>query len=336
MKQLSKCIDVAREAFGTRSVVIAGDLNTELLPGSCVAALLSDLGEPTEVELRRECASALRLVAESADDVATAGSGDAGSAASHDDGSSVGDGGDVVAPTADQMHAWRQLHASASRVARESRVQLERVPTGATRAAYAHGASSGPCQSWRLDHILFSRRGLTLAQHSATLEAMPEVAALGLPCKGHASDHLPIACALSVSPIPSLAVEDRHALLERLDALLVDQATARQQLEQEAAAQVAAAAATEEGGTTGATAGASSSDPPPAIAAQKASKRPKKGPPSAAMQALLREKRERDKALKAQQREQRVSFLAECSELELDALEELDAMDRLRPLIEGR
>jgi hypothetical protein len=52
------------------------------------------------------------------------------------------------------------------------------------------------------------------------------------------------------------------------------------------------------------------------------------------MQALLRAKREHERALKNEQREERVRFLAACSELELDALEESLAIERLEPLAE--
>ena len=42
VKQLGKCLEQARTHFGTRSVLIAGDMNTELLPGSCVRAYLTE------------------------------------------------------------------------------------------------------------------------------------------------------------------------------------------------------------------------------------------------------------------------------------------------------
>ena len=54
--QLEKCLEAAR-SFGTREVVIAGDLNTEALRGSAVGTLLG-VGEPTPDDLARECASA--------------------------------------------------------------------------------------------------------------------------------------------------------------------------------------------------------------------------------------------------------------------------------------
>ena len=109
--------------LGTRDAVVAGNMNTEILPGSCVAALVeSDAGEAAgdeEAALVRECASALRL-------------------------------GDEQ-PGAEQMAAWRGLRATAAAAPRDSRVPLRRVPTHGTRAAYDHGQTEGPCVSWRFD-----------------------------------------------------------------------------------------------------------------------------------------------------------------------------------------
>ena len=100
--QLEKCLEAAR-SFGTREVVIAGDLNTEALRGSAVGTLLG-VGEPTADDLARECASALRLGdAEPSDDEgegAAAGGGD--------------DGGGSAVPTEEQMASWSELHRTAA------------------------------------------------------------------------------------------------------------------------------------------------------------------------------------------------------------------------------
>ena len=56
VKQLSKCVETARAMFGTRSVLIAGDLNTELLAGSCVGAMIS--GDASGPAARRGCGAA--------------------------------------------------------------------------------------------------------------------------------------------------------------------------------------------------------------------------------------------------------------------------------------
>ena len=181
VKQLSKCVEHARQEFGVRDVLIAGDMNTELLRGSCVRAMLGgprgtvgsegmtaeDRDEPTQAELERECASALRLGSQKDGTAELDGEGEGDAAFD------VGDSSDepTAAPTTEQMAEWRGLYASASATVTLNRVALSRVPTAGTRAAYAHGASDGPCVSWALDHILFTPRSLRLDGWWATLEA---------------------------------------------------------------------------------------------------------------------------------------------------------------------
>ena len=151
-----KCLQQARQ-LGTREVLVAGDMNTEILPGSCVAALITDAEQlvatdpsAADVEgqaeaeadkddgaaglalkpslldelLVQECASALRL-------------------------------GQERSPNAEEIHAWKELYATAAAAPQETRIALRRVPTHGTRAAYDHGQHAGPCRSWRLDHILY-------------------------------------------------------------------------------------------------------------------------------------------------------------------------------------
>ena len=130
VKQLSKCLQQARQ-LGTREIVVAGDFNTELLPGSCAAALVvrpeapGAVANTPEVEARlamKECASALRL--------------DAG-----------------TAPTAKQLEAWEKLRVAAVGAVLEARIEMHRAPTHGTRAAWDHGVDKGPCVDWRLDHV---------------------------------------------------------------------------------------------------------------------------------------------------------------------------------------
>jgi hypothetical protein len=148
VKQLSKCVEMAVDTFGTRAVLIAGDMNSELARGSCVAALVGGahdgtVAAPTQAELQRECASALRL---STDDGAAEDDSDTRGDDAEAASPAEGGGGGSPMPTAEQMQAWQQLYDAAQRVPRAQRVRLERVPTGATRAAYAHGAMVGPCR----------------------------------------------------------------------------------------------------------------------------------------------------------------------------------------------
>eukprot|EP00286_Rhodomonas_abbreviata_P022755 CAMPEP_0181309462 /NCGR_PEP_ID=MMETSP1101-20121128/12025_1 /TAXON_ID=46948 /ORGANISM="Rhodomonas abbreviata, Strain Caron Lab Isolate" /LENGTH=265 /DNA_ID=CAMNT_0023415945 /DNA_START=190 /DNA_END=984 /DNA_ORIENTATION=- len=62
VKHLAKCLAASRSCPGhPRRVVICGDMNTEMLPGSCVAEMLDPPPQPTAAEIERECASALRV-----------------------------------------------------------------------------------------------------------------------------------------------------------------------------------------------------------------------------------------------------------------------------------
>ena len=48
---------------------------------------------------------------------------------------------------------FAKLGAEARAAAQRTRLRLEHLPTGPTRAAWDHGAKAGPCVSWRLDHV---------------------------------------------------------------------------------------------------------------------------------------------------------------------------------------
>ena len=135
--QLRKCLEKAR-ALGTRQVLFAGDLNTECRPGSCVAAFISD-EMPSEEEMAHECASALRIAgSEDGDDETPAESKETQTA------------GETGEPSGEQLEHWRLLWQKAAKSPAEHRVNLSRVPTGATRSAYDHGKTEGPCVTWKL------------------------------------------------------------------------------------------------------------------------------------------------------------------------------------------
>ena len=135
VEQLRKCLERAR-ALGTRHVVFAGDLNTECRPGSCIAAFVSDEA-PSDEDMVRECASALRIVGgEDGDDEVPVSSKE----------TAGGDG----EPSSEQLEQWRLLWQKAAQSRSEHRISLSRVPTGPTRSAYDHGKSEGPCVTWRL------------------------------------------------------------------------------------------------------------------------------------------------------------------------------------------
>jgi len=187
--QLSQCLHSACR-LGVKDVIIAGDMNSEFLAGSCISALLADTPKPMEQDLIRECKSALRLSS---------------------------DNGTANLPTADQLSQWKQLWEKAALVPKSMRMELSRVPTGATRCAYDHGKTCGPCVSWRLDHIFYTMRTLHLHSAWGTLEDDPRAAESGLPNHTCPSDHLPIAAIFVPSRAPHLGEERRTELLRQVD-----------------------------------------------------------------------------------------------------------------------
>eukprot|EP00971_Amphidinium_carterae_P289264 5743403-Amphidinium_carterae.1 len=107
-------------------------MNTECLPGSCVAAFLNS-AEPTDEELLRECANAQRVAASTEDDddehvEATKGKEDAA--------------GSIVPPDK-ALDEWKKLRQNVLEASATSRISLAHVPTGPTRAAYDHGKDCG-------------------------------------------------------------------------------------------------------------------------------------------------------------------------------------------------
>ena len=321
VKALAKCLETARLSYGTRNVLIAGDMNTELLKGSCTEAMLRKDGEtPSEAEMEKECASALRIAADdpSEDDADAEASAATAAAAAE-----VG-GGTAARPTEEQLAAWRELYLSARAAPSQTRIELERVPTGATRAAFAPGQTSGPCASWRLDHILYTPRALSLGEYWQTLEAHPEAEAAGLPNMECPSDHWPVAASFGPLPVPVMGEEARTALLARVDAMLSAQAAERSELaavldKEVSELEVAAKAAAP---PSEATADTAAEEEPAGGRKRKKEKKKKGGPPSAEMQALLRSRRERERGLRTDQRASRQELLDSLSEMEKDALEE--------------
>ena len=295
VKALAKCIEHA-SSLGTREVIICGDMNSELLRGSCVSAFLADEPEPTAEELERECSSALRL------------------------GDSEGEEAGAARPTVEQVEGWRALWSLARSSWQQGRVALARVPTRGTRAGYAHGKREGPCVSWALDHILYTPRTLRLHAHWASLEDDADSAAAGLPSLTCPSDHLPIAAVFEPVDPPVLAPHRAAELIESLGALRAAQMEERATLTAEVEAEQRELEVAEQGGSAAVVSAAAEANEEMQVAKGK-QKSKKKGPPSAAMQALLRGSRERQKALKLAQREARAAFMLPLDELQRDALE---------------
>ena len=332
VKQLSKCVEHARQEFGVRDVLIAGDMNTELLRGSCVRAMLGgprgtvgsegmtaeDRDEPTQAELERECASALRLGSQKDGTAELDGEGEGDAAFD------VGDSSDepTAAPTTEQMAEWRGLYASASAAVTLNRVALSRVPTAGTRAAYAHGASDGPCVSWALDHILFTPRSLRLDGWWATLEADADSVASGTPNRKFPSDHVAIAACFEYQAPPALPESDRLAFLGRIDEMRRKHEGEAHSLDQALLVAEAALDAKEKAAAAEAAALAAASEEP-AVVSEKPGKKSKlkKPRPSDERIALTRLRREKERELKAAHLDERTRLLDGLSELELDALE---------------
>ena len=314
IKTLGRCVEICR-AYGTRDAVVCGDLNSEMLSGSAMSAFLAGAPAPTEEELERECASALRLSAvepagdESEDDAAPDGEDAAGAAAAEAS----------AAPSAAQLDAWRALLASASRLASDERMGFARIQTGATRAAHPHGCPQGPCVSYRLDHLLYTPRSLRPRTHWGSLEDEPASAESGLPNELCPSDHLPVAA--TFEPVAPERLEPSRAaeVLARLAAVSEAQAGRRASLASELSSEVRAQEESEAPAT------AAPADPPveekrPPAKSKKA--RGATGPPSLAMQALKRSHRQKEAELKAELQKERDALLEALGELELDAIEE--------------
>lgn len=187
--QLRKCLERAR-GMGTRDAVLAGDMNSECLPGSCVRAYFTS-EEPSGEELQRECAAGLRMSGEEGDEA-------------------EGRASDSALPSDEQLVQWRALWQTAVKTPVEHRMSFQRVPTGPTRSSYDHGMTEGPCVTWSLDHIFHSPRTFKLLGHWTTLEALSpcqvacpseadeDSAASGLPNRDNPSDHLPVAAVFEV------------------------------------------------------------------------------------------------------------------------------------------
>mmetsp|Transcript_87024 Transcript_87024/g.244022 ORF Transcript_87024/g.244022 Transcript_87024/m.244022 type:complete len:619 (+) Transcript_87024:57-1913(+) len=299
--QLSKCLSMVRQ-MGCREVVMAGDMNTEVFDGSCVSAFVRLAeGEPAADSLAKECASALRLGA----------AGDGEENEEEQEGRSaeaMPKDTPAQGPTEGQLQEWRALWQRAAATAKAHRIALSRVSTGATRAAYDHGCSCGPCVTWRLDHIFYTSRTLELCSRWSTLEADPEGAAAGLPNRTSPSDHYPVAATFIPSPAPRLSAEAEALLAARLKALEERHADEGSALQREFDAREPAPAP-------------AAPAPNEAEQGQGKKKNKKNERPSPEMIAFIQEKRRRAREQKEAHAKERAAFVEALDELELDALE---------------
>ena len=128
-------------------------------------------------------------------DVSAEGGGSSSAAAAAEDAAAAASG----KPSSEQMAAWRKAYTLAKAAPLQQRIALSRVPTGLTRAAFAHGTTSGPCVGWRLDHIWLLHRdafGLTLTTTRST--ATPSCWRPGTPNPSCPSDHIMVAASFDL------------------------------------------------------------------------------------------------------------------------------------------
>ena len=164
VRQLDSILAATR-AFGTRSCVVAGDMNTECRIGSAVSSMVAPAEELRAVsaqEVTAELVSALRI--------------DAGS----------------PPPSPEQIAEWAALRTAAQASRIRHRVDFLRVPTGPTRAAHSYDGSK-TMETWKLDHVFFDHSTLELKSLWETLESDDFSSKAGLPNINCPSDHIPIA-----------------------------------------------------------------------------------------------------------------------------------------------
>lgn len=291
---------------GPPSLVVAGDMNTELRHGSCVAALLRTEGEddddvedePDDAELERECASSLRLDPD-------------------------------ARPSRQQLERWRGLRSDAARTVREERcVRLARADTGATRAAYDlslpddDGDEPKRMGQWRLDHVLYNSDALSPVGIWTTLEADEEAEATitGLPNRRWPSDHLPLGVLFRTRNCPRLSKDRADALIERIGTIGEAQARELKALEADLDARLAEVEARCDSNREGRSRTEGSGDSHRAAAEKVGTKKTKlkkrKGPPPAEVMDFMRHRRAAVKEMKAKHREDRRAVAESLDNLE--------------------
>jgi endonuclease/exonuclease/phosphatase family metal-dependent hydrolase len=344
IKQLSKALEIGRH-LGTRNIIIAGDMNTECLPGSCVVEMINNHNvvkgyvtmseqqqdapaceggvgaeeqtivkqdlfsteEPTKEQIIEECISAYRL-----------------------------DKNEIVKD--EMIQQWNLLRTQAKEIPMKYRIpNLKRVLTGETRAAHDHGTLSEgeekpSFKSWKLDHILYNHDFLTCVERWSTLEHDLESSNIGLPNKKCPSDHLPIAAIFNINHCNKTSLNDDEIndLVNRWKLLLLqfqkEKDNMSQQydndlliLENEHLAKQQQQAEEEAGtsDTQGNTSEALSTT-------TTKKKKTKKVKPSDEMVLLLRRKREALKTLSQTQEQSRLNEVTLLNDLELDVAEKME------------
>jgi mRNA deadenylase 3'-5' endonuclease subunit Ccr4 len=219
--------------MGILPIIIAGDMNSEMNPGSCVNCFLvqhdddatinmrldfdDDGHDDTENEqnenarndttaalsVKAECASAMRLSTDSL--------------------------------TPAQLQEWNAMRRNVRRIVYDQCVRLRRVELGPTRSAY-HFENTGQMTCWKLDHILYDVDTLQPVAIWETLEADTYSQSMGLPNAHCPSDHLPIGAVFQVRTLEHPKQQFAswthiQELLARIDILSTRQQDERQNIE---------------------------------------------------------------------------------------------------------
>uniref|UniRef100_A0A7S4B150 Endonuclease/exonuclease/phosphatase domain-containing protein n=1 Tax=Chrysotila carterae TaxID=13221 RepID=A0A7S4B150_CHRCT len=175
--------------------------------------------------------------------------------------------------------------------------------TGATRAAWPFDRQGPPCETWRLDHILFTRRTLRPKIVWSALESDPLACRVGLPNAHCPSDHLPVGASFEFAP-PTAIDEPKRAdiaaRLKQLEAAQVEQVNRLHKALCDEEAQLSSPVLT-----------------------GKDRKKSREQPPAEVME-FIRGKRQRQKALKLLQQSEREKFVRSLEgEAEQDMLDDV-------------
>lgn len=315
VKQLTKAMEHGRQ-LGTRNVIIAGDMNTECLPGSCVTAMLSNQPEPTEDQIINECISAYRLTSND----------------NHEEDTMKGASEEeqVVKTTSSKLTSevelkWQSLRTQAMEIPLKYRIELSRVSIGDTRAGYDHGCSEGPCKSWALDHLFYNPQYLLPMQRWSSLEHDVESLSLGLPNRKCPSDHLPIASSFQLIPLTSLNQDEIDSLKEEWGVMLQSFEREKNEISHQFDLELAELEKKEIPINVTSTDNSESQESRLGDQKKKAkkinAKLNKKGKPSEAVMLCMRKKRESLKELAVTQESLRLQRVSQFNNIQLDVVE---------------
>ncbi len=208
--QLQNCYESARVIYGTRHVLIAGDFNSELRPGSCARALIRGDGPNAAIEAalrhgRGAAGAESRKLPEGPRDVDLQRECGLVHGLDHEH----------------ELPAWRELHGTAERTVERLRIHTLRVPSEGTLSAYPPGEDEGPCRPRRVDHALYSPEVLSPASRWETLEARPSSEVeRGTPNYTCPSDHLPLGVAFDLVETEPLGERETERIIARAQSLL--------------------------------------------------------------------------------------------------------------------